>query len=162
VTRDPDGSFALVQSRVVTATGVIATTGTFTAIVMAGLLGIGPAIKGTKAARQRAHQHQSGVGRDSDRLAAVFDELGVDGACVVFRCNDAHLSDTVESTAKARGTHSSRYPRADFLALLDRLGNDYDWIRPAVAEPKANRKQKRHGRRRARSGSDHSAPGERS
>lgn len=42
VTRSGDGSFRLVQSRVVTTTGILANVSKFAAIVMAGLIGIGP------------------------------------------------------------------------------------------------------------------------
>jgi uncharacterized membrane protein len=46
VTRNGDGSFRLVQSRVVTTTGILANVSKFAAIVMAGLIAIGPAIEG--------------------------------------------------------------------------------------------------------------------
>src|SRR5664280_799962 len=131
VTRGSDGSFRLVQSRIVTATGIVANVSKFVAIVMAGLIGIGPAIKGVKAAGHRAHQRQSGVGQDADRLAQVFDQLGPHGACVLLYCTDE------------RGDHSSHYARTEFLALLARLGTAYDWIRPAVAEPAPRGRKKR-------------------
>ncbi len=153
VTRDPDGSFRLVQSRVVTATGVVANVSKFAAIVMAGLIGIGPAIKGVKAAGHRAHQRQSGVGQDADRLAKVFDQLGPHGACVLIHCNDEETAQAVVARADERGDHSSHYARPEFLALLDRLGNNYDWIRPAVDNPAPRAKKKRRsGGTRRRSG----------
>jgi len=142
VTRDPDGSFRLVQSRVVTATGVVATASTWTAMIMVGLIGIGPAIRGAKAAHHRAHQRQSGVGHDADRLAAVFDQLGPHGACVLFHCTDEEMAQAVAKRADERGNHSSHYQQIDFLAMLDRLGTEYDWIRPAVAEPAPTAKKK--------------------
>jgi uncharacterized membrane protein len=148
VTRDPDGSFKLAQSRVVTATGVVANVSKFTAIVMAGLIGIGPAIKGVKAARHRAHQRQSGVGQDADRLARVFDRLDPHGACVLFHCTDEQTAQAVVTRADERGDHGSHYAQTEFLALLDRLGTDYDWIRPAVAEPVPRAKKKRRSARK--------------
>jgi len=152
VTRDLDGSFRLIQSRVVTATGVVVNMSMFAAIVMAGLIGIGPAIRGVKAAGHRAHQRQSGVGRNADRLAEVFDQLGPHGACVLLYCEDEETAQAVAKRADERGDHSSHYARTEFLALLDRLGNNYDWIRPAVAYPASRAKKKhRSGRTRRRS-----------
>jgi uncharacterized membrane protein len=153
VTRDPDGSFRLVQSRVVTATGVVANVSKFAAIVMAGLIGIGPAIKGVKAAGHRAHQRQSGVGQDAERLAKLFDQLGPHGACVLLYCEHEETAQAVARRADERGDHSAHYAQTEFLALLDRLGNNYDWIRPAVANPARRVKRKhRSGRTRRRSG----------
>ena len=102
---------------------------------MVGLIGIGAARKGAKASRQRAHERQSGVGRDADRLAEVFDQLGPHAACVLFHCTDEETAQAVATQARERGDRSSHYARTEFLALLDRLGSEYDWIRPAVAEP---------------------------
>jgi hypothetical protein len=135
VTRNPDGSFKLVQSRVLTATGVVAMAMFFTAEITVGLLGIGAARKGVKASRERAHERQSGVGRDAHRLAEVFDHLGPHAACVLFHCTDEHTAQAVATRADERGDRSSHYTRTEFLELLDRLGSEYDWIRPAVAEP---------------------------
>jgi hypothetical protein len=56
VTRDSGRSFRPVQSRVVTATGIVANVSKFAAKVMAGLIGIGRAIKRGKAAENRVAQ----------------------------------------------------------------------------------------------------------
>ena len=110
VTRNSDGSFKIVQSRVVTATGVVATATIFTAEIMVGLIGIGPARKGAKARKDRVHQRQSGVGRDAHRLAEVFDRLGPHGACVLFHCTDEQTAQAVATrrtseASAARTTH---------------------------------------------------------
>jgi hypothetical protein len=137
VTRIPDGSFELAQSRVITASGVVATAMTFTAEIMVGLMGIGVAIRGRKAARHRAHQRQSGVGREAHQLAQVFDQLGPHGACLIFLCTDEQTAQIVAKRADERSDRSSHHARTEFLALLDRLGSDYDWIRPAVDQSAA-------------------------
>ncbi len=149
-TRNRDGSFRLVQSRVVTTTGIVASVTKFAAIVMAGLIGIGPAIEGVKNAGHRAHQRQSGVGQDADCLAEVFDGLGPHGACVLLYCTDEEMAQAVARRACELGDHSSHYARNEFLALLDRLGKAYDWIRPAVAEPASRAKKKRNAGQVAR------------
>jgi voltage-gated potassium channel len=134
ITRNPDGSFRLVQSRVLTATGVVANLSKFAAIVAAGFMGIGRAIKNVTVAGHRAHQRQSGVGEDADRLAKMFDKLGPQGACVLLVFTDEVAAQAAAARADERGDESSHYARTEFLALLDRLGTAYDWIRPAVAE----------------------------
>jgi hypothetical protein len=96
-----------------------------------------------KNAGHRAHQRQSGVGQDADRLADVFDGLGPDGACALFCYSDEETARAVATRADERGDHTSHYARSEFLALLDRLGKAYDWIRPAVAEPASRAKKKR-------------------
>jgi uncharacterized membrane protein len=149
VTRSHDGSFKLVQSRVITASGVVATTTIFAAEIMVGLIGIGAMRKGAKGAKHRVHQRQSGVGRDDQRLAEVFDRLGDHGACVLFSCSDEQMAQAVAKRADERGDRSSHYARTQFLALLDRLGTDYDWVRPAIAEPAA--KEKKHSKLRRHS-----------
>ena len=150
VTRDHDGSFKVAQSRSATATGVVSNVGKFAAIVVAGLYGIGPAIKGVKAAGHRAHQRQSGVGQNANRLAELFDELGPNGACVLFSCVDDETAATAAKRADERGSHSSHYSQRDFLAVLEHLGHEYDWLRPTVSEldSKATKKQKSHRKRR--------------
>jgi hypothetical protein len=143
VTRGPDGSFTLAQSRVISASGVVARAMTFTAEIMVGLMGIGVTIRGRKAARHRAQQRQTGVGRESHQLAELFDQLGPHGACLIFLCTDEQTTQAVAKRADERGDRSSQHSRIEFLTLLDRLGGDYDWIRPAVERPVAKAK-KRH------------------
>ncbi len=56
---------------------------------------------------------------------------------MLFHCTDEQTAQAVAARAEERSDRSSHYSRTDFLALLDRLGSEYDWIRPAVAEPAA-------------------------
>jgi hypothetical protein len=137
ITRSPDGSFTLAQSLVISASGVVARAMTFTAEIMVGLMGIGVTIRGRKAARHRAHQRQSGVGREAHQLAQVFDQLGPHGACLIFLCTDEPTAQIVATRADERGDRSSHHSRTEFLTFLDRMGGDYDWIRPAVDQPAA-------------------------
>jgi len=134
-THNRDGSFKLVQSRVLTGTGLVATATHVTASVMVGFFGSIAALKGAKGMTHAARQRQSHAGREDQELAELLDHLGPKAACVLFHCTD---EDTGQAVVKQAGRHvgdSWHYSRADFLELLDQLGSDYDWIRPAVAEP---------------------------
>ena len=141
MTRGSDGSFRIIQSRVVTAGGVVVTASTFVAEILIGLFGIGAARKGAQRARHRAHQRQSGVGRDADRLTQVFDHLGPKGACVLFHFMDEQMAQVVAKRADERGDNNSHLSRSEFLAALDRLGSGYDWLRPTVDEPTPKKKK---------------------
>ena len=66
-----------------------------------------------------------------------------------FTARTKQTAQAVATRADERGDRSSHYARTDFLALLDRLGSEYDWIRPAVAEPVA--KVKKHSKLRKHS-----------
>ena len=65
---------------------------------------------------------------------------------MLFHCTDEQTAQAVATRADERGESSSHYARTEFLTLLDRLGSEYDWIRPAVAEPTA--KAKKHSKRK--------------
>ena len=68
---------------------------------------------------------------------------------MLFHCTDEQTAQAVATRADERGERSSHYARTEFLAFLDRLGSEYDWIRPAVAEPVA--KVKKHSKLRKHS-----------
>jgi hypothetical protein len=66
ISRHRDGSFKLVQSRVVTAGGLGAAAAGFAAATMAGLLGAGSVLRGAKKVTGSARERQSHVRQDSD------------------------------------------------------------------------------------------------
>jgi len=135
VTRNRDGSFRLVQSRVLTASGLVATAIRLTAAILAGFMGSLSALRGAKGYTHAVRERQSHVGREDERLAELLDQLGPHAACVVLVCTDAHTGQEVAARASERASDSAHYSRTEFLALLDQQGNNYDWIRSAVAQP---------------------------
>jgi hypothetical protein len=137
VTHNRDGSFTLRQSRELTRRGLAAAATKVTASVAAGLLGARSALRGAKTARHAAHERQSHVGRDDKQLADLLDRLGPHAAGMVFVCTDQATEQSVAALAEKRGRESTHHSRTEFLALLDRLGGRYDWLRPAVTEPSA-------------------------
>jgi len=148
VTRNEDGSFKLAQSRVLTSRGLAVSVTKFTAGVLTGLgiLMTISALGGAKTATHAARQHQSHVGEEDKRLAELLDHLGPKAACVVFHCTDDAAGQVVATQADKRAGDNRQYAHAEFLAVLDRLGSDYDWVRPVVAEPTPKVKKHRKGR----------------
>jgi hypothetical protein len=134
VSRHRDGSFKLVQSRVVTASGLAAAAVGFTTATMAGLLGAGSVLRGAKTVTGSARERQSHVRQDSQRLTEILDEVGRHSAVLIVLCMDDETGQMVAARAAERGSHSWHVPRAEFVAALDRLGDNYEWVRPAVVE----------------------------
>ena len=147
VARNQDGSFKLAQSRVLTSRGLAISVTKFTAGVLTGLgiLMTVSALGGAKTATHAARQHQSHVG-ENKRLAELLDHLGPKAACVVFHCTDDAAGQVVATQAGKRVGDNLQYSHTEFLAVLDRLGSDYDWVRPVVAEPTPKVKKHRKGR----------------
>ena len=104
------------------------------------------ALGGAKTATHAARQHQSHVGEEDKRLAQLLDHLGPKAACVVFHCTDDAAGQVVATQAGKRVGDNLQYSHTEFLAVLDRLGSDYDWVRPVVAEPTPKVKKHRKGR----------------
>jgi hypothetical protein len=143
VTRHRDGSFKLVQSRVVTGSGLAAAGMRFTASILAGFMGSMSALRGAKTLTHGAHERQSHVRQPGQRLTELLDQIGQRSAALLIVCRDEQTGQAVAARAAEHGSQSWHLPRAEFLAALDRLGDNYDWIRPALAEP-APKSEKRH------------------
>lgn len=135
VTRHHDGSFKLVQSRVVTAGGLASAGIRFTASVLAGFMGSISALRGAKTLTHSAHERQSHVKEAGQRLTELLDQVGRRSAALLIVCQDEETGQAVAARAADRGSQSWHSSRAEFLAALDRLGDNYDWVRPALAEP---------------------------
>ena len=54
---------------------------------------------------------------------------------MVFHCTDDAAGQVVATQAGKRVGDNLQYSHTEFLAVLDRLGSDYDWVRLVVAEP---------------------------
>jgi len=134
VSRHRDGSFKLVQSRVLTAGGLGAAAIGFMTATMAGLLGAGAVFRGAKTVTLSAHQRQSHVRQADQRLAEILDGVGQHSAVLLVLCQDEQTGQTVAARASERGAQSWHMSQAEFLGALDRLGDNYDWVRPVVAE----------------------------
>ena len=147
ITRNRDGTFRLVQSRVLTGSGLVVAATRFIAGILAGFMGSMSALRGAKGVTHAAHERQSHVGRDDQPLGALLSQLGPHAACVMFVCMDEHTAGEVAARASERGSDSAQYSRTDFLALLERMGEGYDPVRSTVAEPAAKASKHRPSRR---------------
>jgi len=81
-----------------------------------------------------ARERQAHVREADRRLAEVFDQVGERSAVLLMLCKDKETGQAVESRAADRGAQSWHGSRKEFLAALDRLGDNYDWVRPLVAQ----------------------------
>ena len=68
------------------------------------------------------------------RLTEILDQVGQRATVLLVLCKNEETGQTVAARAAQRGTQSWHVPRAEFLAALDRLGDNYEWVRPAVVE----------------------------
>jgi uncharacterized membrane protein len=134
VSRHRDGSFKLVQSRVLTAGGLGAAAIGFTTATVAGLLGAGSAFRGARTVTQSARERQSHVRQTDEWLSELLDQVGQRSAVLLVVCEDQQTGQVVAARAAERGRQSWHSSRAEFLAALDRVGDDYEWVRPVVAE----------------------------
>src|SRR4029453_13265593 len=101
------------------------------------------ALRGAKTLTHGAHERQSHVRQPGQRLTELLDQVGQRSAALLILCQDQETGQAVAARAADRGSQSWHLPRAEFLAALDRLGDNYDWIRPALAEPARKKKEKR-------------------
>jgi hypothetical protein len=140
VSRHRDGSFKLVQSQVLTAGGLGAAAIGFMTATMAGLLGVGAVFRGARTVTLSAYERQSHVRQADQRLAEVLDQVGQHSAVLLILCQDEQTGQTVAVRASERGAQSWNMSRAEFLGALDRLGDNYDWVRPRHGRPPRTRK----------------------
>ena len=145
VTRNRDGSFRLHRSRVITASGLSAALGRLTAAILTGFMGLFSMLKGGRTVTQSARERKSHVRERGQELAAFLDRVGPQAACVLIQCTDEQTGRTVAARATERGSECWHDSRTAFLALLDQVGDNYDWLRPAVAEPTSKKSKKRKG-----------------
>jgi hypothetical protein len=80
-----------------------------------------------------AHERQSHVRQADQRLAEILDRVGQHSAVLLVLCQDEQTGQTVAARASERGAQSWHMSQAEFLGALDRLGDNYDWVRPVVA-----------------------------
>jgi hypothetical protein len=135
VTLNRDGSFKLVESRVISASGLAAAGIGVSAAVLAGFMGARSMFQGAKSEVGAARARSGHVDVEAEKVRALLGESGSSGAVLIVRTADQPTAEIVEARAAERATDHWRGPSADLLATLDRLGRDYDWLRPAVGEP---------------------------
>ena len=63
---------------------------------------------------------------------------------MVFHCMDAAAGQVVAAEAGKHVGDNSQFSHV-VLAVLDRLGSEYNWVRPVIAEPTPRVKKHRKG-----------------
>src|SRR6185369_13685258 len=83
VTGDEHGSFSLVQSRVVTASGLVGAVMRVSASVMVGFHGLVSALRGARTGATAVRSHGRRVGSGADRARELLGQAGEHGAGLV-------------------------------------------------------------------------------
>ncbi len=135
VTGNADGTFSLVQSRMLTASGGVATAIGIAVFTVTGLFAIIPAFKGARKGAHAARKHKGHVGADNERLRDMLSKAGPHAAVAIVRCADAGEEAAVVTSARARAGEVWSGSRAEFLAGLEAAAGNYDWALPALEEP---------------------------
>ena len=133
ISGNSDGSLKLIQSRVVTASGVGAAVAGVSVAMMAGLLGTLSALKGAKTVTGAAHTRASHVST-AERAQAILAQVGSRAAIALLRCKDPAIREAAVERAAERASSSWDGSLTEFLAALD-PGDTHDWVRAALAEP---------------------------
>jgi hypothetical protein len=139
ITGNADGSFSLVQSRVLTASGIAAAAIGVTVATLAGLLGMMSALKGGKTVVHAARERETHVGADAERLREILAQAGPHASVTVVRCADPDAEAAVVTLAAARARDSWHGSRAEVVTHINEAIDNYDWLLPALDQPaKAN------------------------
>ena len=135
ITGNADGSFSLVQSRVLTASGVVAAGIGVGVASMAGLLGIMSALRGGKTVVHAARERGTHVDPDAEGLRDILAEAGPRASVVVVRCADPGEAAVVVTLAAERARDSLHGSRADFVTGLDQAAGNFEWLLAAFDQP---------------------------
>ena len=135
VTKNQQGSFSLVRSRVVTASGLIAAVMAVSASVAVGFTGLISALRGARSGTSAVQAHTGHAGASADEVRQLLDHAGEHGAGLVIWCPDDATAQAIEASAAKRAADHWHGSRSEFLAALDRRGSQYDWLRSTAGPP---------------------------
>jgi hypothetical protein len=135
VTGNADGSFSLVQSRVLTASGVAAAAMGVAAATLAGLLGMMSALRGGRTVVQAAHKRQTHVGTDAQRLRDILAQAGPHASLAVVRCADPGDAAAAAALLVGRAGYSWHGSRDEFITGINQAVGTYDWLLAAFDPP---------------------------
>ena len=133
-----DGSFSLVQSRVLMASGVFAAVRGVAVSMLVGFMGIRSALRGGKTV-VHGLKREKNVGAETQGARDILAKAGPRACVLVVRCADPGEAAAVISMAAERAHESWHGSRAEFIADLDQAAGDYDWLLPAIDESRPQR-----------------------
>jgi uncharacterized membrane protein len=134
VTGNADGSLKITQSRVLTASGLVATLIHLSLSWMVGFMGLFSSLKGAKGVGHAGHVHERHVGSDEHQAHKILADVGPHAAVALIRCEDQETRRMVAAAAADRASRSWDGTLTEFLADLD-PGSAHDWVRAAIGEP---------------------------
>ena len=134
VTRNPDGSLKLTQSRVLTANSLTSTLLRVSLSWTIGFMGLISTLKGAKTEVHTARTRHGHVGSDEHQAHRILAEAGPHAAITLVRCKDQETRQMVAAAAADRAKDSWDGTLTAFLASLD-PGSAHDWVRTAIGEP---------------------------
>jgi hypothetical protein len=135
ITGHADGSFSLVQSRLLTTSGVVAAGAGVAVASMAGLLGIMSALRGGKTVVHAARERGTHVEPEAQRLREVLAQAGLHASVMVVRCADPGEGAAVVGLAAERARDSWHGSRAEFVTGLDQAAGNFEWLLAAFDQP---------------------------
>ena len=134
ITGNADGSFSVVQSRVLTASGVAAAGIGVAVASMAGLLGIMSALRGGKTAVHAARDRETHIGAETQRLRDILAEAGPRASVAVIRCADPDDAAAALTLTAEQARDSWHGSRAEVVTGLGQAADNYDWLLRALQE----------------------------
>jgi hypothetical protein len=134
ITGNEDGSLAVTQSRVVSASGVIYTGMRISLSVAVGFMGMLSSLQGAKGAVHEVRQRGAHAGTAQRRAHEILAKVGPDAAVVLICCDDQATREPAVAAATDRASRSWDGSRETFLAGLE-PGGEHDWVRAALDEP---------------------------
>ena len=138
ISGNADGSFSVSQSRLLTASGVVAAGAGVVVASLAGLMGMMSALKGGKTVVQAARTRGTHVDADAERLRDMLAEAGPHASVLVVRCAAPGDEAAAVALISERSRDNWHGSRAEFIAGLDQAAGGLDWLRAAIGEPPAS------------------------
>ena len=137
ISGNQDGSLKVTESRVVSASAVVAALMRVVLAMGVGFTGLFSSVKGGTAVGHAGHARKSHVASD-DRVHALLALGGAKGTIAMVVCKDRKTRQLVTEHASDRAGASWDGSRSEFLAALD-PGSKHDWVRSTLGERSANR-----------------------
>jgi uncharacterized membrane protein len=134
VTGNADGSLKLTESRVLEASGFVATMLHLALSWTVGFMGLVSTLKGAKRSAHAVHEHDSHVGSDEQRAYEIMAQAGPGAAIALVRCQDRETGRMVAAGAAGGAAYSWDGSMTAFLASLNPGPKD-DWVRAALGRP---------------------------
>jgi hypothetical protein len=131
---NPDGSLKVTESRVLSASDLVATLIRVSLSWTIGFMGLFSTLKGAKEEARAAHARKGHAGSGEHQAHEILADAGPHAAIAIVRCQDQETRQMVAAAAADSAKDSWAGPLTEFLAALD-PGTANDWARAAVGEP---------------------------